>query len=150
MKACIVSTCLLLVMFPGPTVGPQDGTDEVSALHPYQPTALTLINGVQFLPEDGGVLFTLLLEEYLEHVGRPAGGVLGEVGLFQAQVTAQGWDQPCPLPFSGTYHDYEPALTLDGQWLVFNSRRPNRRTLSVASPGSGPGSGADPCRAVAA
>ncbi|HEX6316710.1 MAG TPA: hypothetical protein VFZ73_17685, partial [Gemmatimonadaceae bacterium] len=35
-----------------------------------------------------------------------------------------GWSEPELLPFSGRFADYEPALSVDGSVMLFNSRRP--------------------------
>jgi hypothetical protein len=89
---------------------------------PFEPRAYRLINGVAFDGEDN-MIFALLNRDVLAHRGRPDSAA-AELGLFTSQRTPDGWTEPAIMPLSGAFPDYEPALSPDGAFLIFNSKRP--------------------------
>ena len=48
----------------------------------------------------------------------------GSTVIMVSQLQAQGWTAPQVAPFSGTYSDFEPCFSADGQKLFFSSDRP--------------------------
>jgi hypothetical protein len=98
----------------------QDGAE---SFQPFQPRAYRLINGVAFDGNDSTMVFALLNREVLAHRGRPD-STATETALFTSQRAPNGWTEPALLPFSGSFADYEPAFSADGNTLLFNSKRP--------------------------
>lgn len=45
-------------------------------------------------------------------------------GLYLSRLDGGGWTTPVPAPFSGTWRDFEPAVSVDGRYVVFTSSRP--------------------------
>ena len=101
---------------------PRQGAPE--QFQPFTPRAYRLVNGVAFDGNDDTMIFALLNREVLAHRGRPD-STAPETALFTAQRTPGGWSEPSLLPFSGSFADYEPALSVDGNTLLFNSKRPH-------------------------
>jgi len=93
------------------------------AFQPFTPRAYRIINGVAFDGNDDTMIFALLNREVLAHRGRPD-STAPETALFTSQRTPDGWTEPSLLQFSGSFADYEPALSIDGNTLLFNSKRP--------------------------
>jgi hypothetical protein len=114
LRTLIVSVALLGIMWQG-TVEP---------FQPFQPRAYRLVNGVAFDGSDDRMIFALLNREVLAHRGRPD-STAPETALFTSTRTPDGWSEPERLPFSGSYPDYEAALSPDGNTLLFNSKRPD-------------------------
>ena len=96
---------------------------------PFQPRAYRLVNGVAFDGGDSTMIFALLNREVLAHRGSPD-STAPETALFTARRSPDGWSEPERLGFSGSHPDYEPALTADGNTMLFNSKRayPDGRT----------------------
>jgi hypothetical protein len=113
LRTLIVSVALLGIMWQG-TVEP---------FQPFQPRAYRLVNGVAFDGSDDRMIFALLNREVLAHRGGPD-STAPETALFTSTRTPDGWSEPERLPFSGSYPDYEAALSPDGNTLLFNSKRP--------------------------
>jgi hypothetical protein len=90
---------------------------------PYAEHAYRLVNSVAFGPAGETMYFALLHREVREHRGADAGDV-PEVALYSAHRVGDGWSEPELLPFAGQYKDYEPTLTPDGTFMVFNTQRP--------------------------
>lgn len=93
---------------------------------PFQPfpvRAYRITNGIAFDRGDSGMVVALLHREALAHRGH-ADSAAPEVALYEARRTAEAWGEPVLLPFSGTFPDYEPAISIDGSFLLFNSKRP--------------------------
>jgi hypothetical protein len=90
---------------------------------PFQPGAYRLVNGVAFDGSEDRMLFALLTREVLAHQGRPD-STAPETGIYSSQRTPNGWSEPVMASFSGSFPDYEPALAVDGSFLLFNSKRP--------------------------
>ncbi len=103
--------------------------DAAESFQPFQPRAYRLVNGVAFDGSDSTMIFALLNREVLAHRGR-ADTTAPETALFTSHRTPNGWSEPERLPFSGSRPDYEPALSLDGNTMLFNSKRayPDGRT----------------------
>jgi hypothetical protein len=99
---------------------PQDSTE---AFRPFEQRAYRLVNSITFEPDDQAMFVTLFYGEALAHRGRPD-STAAELGLFRTSRLGTGWGEPELLPFSGSYSDYEPALSPDGSVLLFNSKRP--------------------------
>jgi hypothetical protein len=95
----------------------------VEPFQPFQPRAYRLVNGVAFDGSDSTMIFALLNREVLAHRGRPD-STAPETALFTARRSPNGWSEPEILSFSGSHPDYEPALTVDGNTMLFNSKRP--------------------------
>lgn len=93
------------------------------AFQPFPPESARVINSVDFSPDGTRMYFALLYEDYLADRGLELDGH-PEIGLFESTWDGNAWTEPVPLPFSGTYPDYEPTLTADGSLMVFNSQRP--------------------------
>jgi hypothetical protein len=114
------SLLLLAFLLLGFASSPQGAPEP---FQPFTPRAYRLVNGVAF---DGNeaMIFALLNREVLAHRGRPD-STAPETALFTSQRTPGGWTEPSLLPFSGAFADYEPALSIDGNTLLFNSKRPH-------------------------
>lgn len=97
--------------------------DAPRPFQPFQPRAYRLINGVAFDRNEDVMIFALLNREVLAHRGRPDSTV-PETGLYTSRRTTDGWSEPDRMTFSGPFDDYEPALSVDGNTLLFNSKRP--------------------------
>ena len=54
----------------------------------------------------------------------------GEAVIYTSRLTATGWTQPEPAPFSGQYNDIAPFITAGGETLYFCSRRPAAGSVS--------------------
>ena len=96
--------------------------DAAETFQPFQPRAYRIVNGVAFDGDDA-MIFALLNREVLAHRGR-ADSTAPETALFTSRRTSDGWSEPALLSFSGSFVDYEPALSTDGNTLLFNSKRP--------------------------
>ena len=48
----------------------------------------------------------------------------GEAVIYTSRLTAAGWTQPEPAPFSGQYNELAPFITAGGDTLYFCSQRP--------------------------
>lgn len=46
--------------------------------------------------------------------------------LLESRRIGNGWSTPHPAPFSGRWHDLDPAMAPDGSYLLFVSNRPMR------------------------
>jgi hypothetical protein len=91
---------------------------------PFEQRAYRLVNGVAFDGNEQTLLFALLHREVLAHRGRPDTAA-PETGIYTSQRAPNGsWTEPALAPFSGAFADYEPALAVDGSFLLFNSKRP--------------------------
>lgn len=44
--------------------------------------------------------------------------------IYRSQKKGDGWSDPEPMPFSGSFHDDDPFVSPDGRWLYFVSERP--------------------------
>src|SRR5688572_10975416 len=97
--------------------------DAAETFQPFQPRAYRIVNGVAFDGSDDAMIFALLNREVLAHRGR-ADSTAPETGLFTSRRTNDGRSEPALLSFSGSFADYEPALSTDGNTLLFNSKRP--------------------------
>lgn len=102
------------------TIALQQAPEE---FQPFQARAYRLVNGPAFDGSENVMLFALLNREVLAHRGRPD-STAPETGLYVASRSGGAWSEPSLLPFSGSYADYEPALSIDGTTLLFNSKRP--------------------------
>lgn len=98
----------------------QDGPQP---FQPFTPRAYRLVNGVAFDGSEDAMIFALLNREVLAHRGRPD-STAPETLLFTSRRSPNGWSEPAALPFSGSFADYEPALSVDGSIMLFNSKRP--------------------------
>ena len=98
-------------------------TQAPELFQPFQPRAYRLVNGVAFDGSEDRMLFALLTREVLAHQGRPD-STAPETGIYTAQRMPNGWSEPALASFSGSFLDYEPALAVDGSFLLFNSKRP--------------------------
>ena len=98
-------------------------TQAPELFQPFQPRAYRLVNGVAFDGSEDRMLFALLTREVLAHQGRPDSAA-PETGIYTSQRTPNGWSEPALASFSGSFPDYEPALAVDGSFLLFNSKRP--------------------------
>lgn len=90
---------------------------------PFEARAYRLVNGVAFDGNEDRMLFALLNREVFAHRGQPDSAA-PETGIYISQRTPNGWSEPLIVSFSGAFPDYEPALAVDGSFLLFNSRRP--------------------------
>ena len=94
---------------------------------PFQPfpvRAYRLVNGVAFDSSENTMYFALLTREVLAHRGRPD-STAPETNIYASRRTSSGWSEPVLAPFSNTFTDYEPALSIDGSVMLFNSKRPH-------------------------
>jgi hypothetical protein len=89
------------------------------------------------------MIYALLHREVIAHRGR-ADTTAPVTALYTSSRVATGWAQPALLPFSGTHQDYEAAFSSDGNFIVFNSKRPypdgrvpDRNDLYIAERSSG-------------
>lgn len=98
----------------------QDGPQP---FQPFTPRAYRLVNGVAFDGSEDAMIFALLNREVLAHRGRPD-STAPETGLYTSRRLPNGWSEPEALPFTGRFADYEPALSMDGSVMLFNSKRP--------------------------
>ena len=93
---------------------------------PFQPfpvRAYRIVNGVAFDSTENAMYFALLTREVLAHRGRPD-STAPETNIYLSQRTSSGWSEPVLAPFSNSFADYEPALSIDGSVMLFNSKRP--------------------------
>lgn len=89
---------------------------------PYEDRAMRLVQGISF-SEDGQTLyFTLPHREYLRKLGKLTDGV-PRLAIYSATREAEAWSEPSLLSFSGQNKDYEPTVSPDGKWLMFNTNR---------------------------
>ena len=98
--------------------------DAAELFVPFQPRAYRLVNGVAFDGTDSTMIFALLNREVLAHRGRADTSAAPVTALFTSRRTPNGWSDPDILPFSGSHPDYEPALSIDGRTMLFNSKHP--------------------------
>ena len=103
---------------------PQSATAAVEDFRPYPDRALRLINAFAFVPGADQVVFALLHREASAHLTGQATTDGPEVSLYTAALAGGEWGPPELLTLSGRFHDYEPTVSTDGRWMVFNSRRP--------------------------
>ena len=97
--------------------------DAPEPFRPFTIRAYSLVNGVAFDGNDDTMFFALLNREVKAHRGRPD-STAPETGIYSSHRTPEGWSEPALLPFSGEWADYEPALSTDGSFMIFNSKRP--------------------------
>ena len=113
-------TALLLSSIP---VTPLQGTPE--PFQPFPARAYRLVNGVAFDSSESTMYFALLTREVLAHRGRGDTAAAPVTNIYFSRRSTAGWSDPEPVPFSNTYADYEPALSMDGNVMLFNSKRPH-------------------------
>jgi hypothetical protein len=98
----------------------QEGVERFA---PFTDRAYRMVNSVAFSPDDQVVYAALFYRDVLALRGRPD-STAAELGLFMSRREGTGWTAPELLSFSGRWVDYEPALSPDGQVMIFNSKRP--------------------------
>jgi hypothetical protein len=112
MGAAVVATALAVMSTQAPEL-----------FQPFQVRAYRLVNGVAFDGNEETMLFALLHREVLAHRGRPD-STAPETGIYTSRRSPNGWAEPVLASFSGSFPDYEPALAVDGSFLLFNTKRP--------------------------
>ena len=90
---------------------------------PFEPHAYRLVNSVAFSPSGSEMYFALFAREVRAHRGESPEGA-PEVGLYRSTRAGSTWSEPEIVPFTGSYHTYEPTISPDGTLMVFNSTRP--------------------------
>lgn len=90
---------------------------------PFEARAYRLVNSIAFSPSGSEMYFALFAREVRAHRGESSEGV-PEVGLYRSTLEASGWSEPEMVPFTGSFHTYEPTISADGGTMVFNSSRP--------------------------
>ena len=93
------------------------------AFQPFEQRAYRLVNGVAFDGTEQAMFFALLHRDVLAHRGRPD-TTAAVTAIYTSHRAPNGWSEPALASFSGTFADYEPALAVDGSFLLFNSKRP--------------------------
>ncbi len=92
---------------------------------PFSNPAYVSVNAVAF--GDGGrTLYAAMFVDRIEKArGRTPAAGTPELAIYESRRGADGsWGEPAMLPFSGRWSDYEPTLSPDGSYMVFNSQRP--------------------------
>ncbi|HBY60030.1 MAG TPA: hypothetical protein DEH78_09420, partial [Solibacterales bacterium] len=85
--------------------------------------AYRFVNSIAFSPDGREMYFALLHREVLKARGEEVPESAPEVCLYRSVFDGRRWQDPELAPFSGTAHEYEPALSPDGRLLVFQSNR---------------------------
>ena len=102
------------------------GAAKAQAPEPFRPFdahAYRLVNSVAFSPSGSEMYFALFAREVRAHRGESTEGA-PEVGLYRSTHDGSRWSDPELVPFTGSFHTYEPTISPDGTVMVFNSIRP--------------------------
>ena len=102
------------------------GAASAQAPEPFRPFdahAYRLVNSIAFSPSGSEMYFALFAREVRTHRGQSPEGA-PEVGLYRSTRDGSGWSEPEVVPFTGSFHTYEPTISPDGRVMVFNSMRP--------------------------
>jgi len=99
------------------------GAQAPEPFRPFDTDAYRLVNSIAFSPSGSEMYFALFAREVRAHRGQSPEGA-PEVGLYRSTRGASGWSEPEIVPFTGSYHTYEPTISPDGTVMVFNSVRP--------------------------
>ena len=92
---------------------------------PYTHANYAFVNAVAFSPDGTSLFHASFLDRVARHRGQTLAPGAPELGIFESRRGADGrWGAPALLPFSGRDKDYEPTLSPDGQFMIFNSWRP--------------------------
>ena len=92
---------------------------------PYPHGAYDFVNAVAFSPDGDRMYHSSFLARVAAHRGQTLAAGAPELGIFESRRAADGtWGEPALLPFSGRYQDYEPTISPDGAFMIFNSTRP--------------------------
>ncbi len=89
---------------------------------PYTDRAMRLVQGISFSEDGGTCYFTLPHKEFLSKQGLPSDHA-PRLAMYSASRNGDGWGKPVLLSFSGESKDYEPTVTPDGKYLLFNTNR---------------------------
>ena len=95
----------------------------VEPFQPFQQRAYRLVNGVAFEGNEDAMYFALYTRDVLAERGQPD-STAPITNIYVSQRSASGWSNPMLAPFSNSFTDYEPALSVDGNVMLFNSKRP--------------------------
>lgn len=116
MLVALVATCLS----QSPPVPPG-----ARPFRPYPHTDYAFVNAVAFSPDGTRMYHASFLERVAKRRGELLAAGAPEIGIFESRRGVDGsWSEPVLLPFSGRFKDYEPTLSPDGSFMVFNSWRP--------------------------
>ncbi|HET9372597.1 MAG TPA: sialidase family protein, partial [Vicinamibacterales bacterium] len=92
---------------------------------PYTHANYAFVNAVAFSPDGTSLFHASFLGRVARHRGQTLAPGAPELGIFESRRGTDGtWGEPALLPFSGRDKDYEPTLSPDGQFMIFNSWRP--------------------------
>lgn len=121
---------MALAFFPAALPTAQSGSEggrKAESPDPFTPfieRAYRLAQSISFSPNGEVMYLALNHREVLAHRGQEAGEDKPRLAIYSSRRSATGWSEPQALSFTGKHLDYEPTLSPDGRWLVFNSKRP--------------------------
>ena len=95
------------------------------------PAPFYLVNSVSFSPSGDTIYVALLHREIVGAADSTNSNQRPEVAIYEAYRSPEGWSNPVLVPFSGSFEDYEPTVSPDGERLVFNTKRPGSDTSRV-------------------
>ena len=97
---------------------------DATPFRPWGAQGYRIVNAMGFSPDAQTMFVALFPADVAKFANTAPLANAPEVALYQSRRQADGWSTPELMPFAGTYQDYEPAVSPDGSFIIFNSQRP--------------------------